>query len=243
MSGFQEFSFGEGDGGISGRRKRFKAEGGNTYRVSFIWFRGLSEGKVEFGTEEKPAAPQFNGAQTHFIPNVGYVVNKGPEFTKVAGEAPRARIGTVIVVWPTDKNGKLDKSALAEKGGEVLPWIFSGDKYRSLSQIHEEFPLSFHDVTLACTDTTYQKMTFTPCKESLFKTLAENPKAAERVKALIEAAQAIAGDIQGEIGQELTIEQVREKMAGGTGGTTGGPTGGAAVSSGDIDGMVDGILD
>ena len=245
MSGFQEFSFGQGDGGLTGRTKRFKAEAGSTYRISFVWFDGLMDGKLNFGTPEAPAAPKFLGAQVHYIAGAGYIINKGPEYTALAGDAPRARIGTVIIVWPTDKNGKLDKARLANNEDEVVRWIFSSDKYRSLQQIHDEFPLSQHDVTLSCTDSGFQKMTFTPCKESLLKTLSGNPAAAEHVARLISQAAQVATDIQSDIGQDMTISQIQEKLAGaGITTTASAPAGSSvAASSGDIDDYVDGLLD
>lgn len=247
MSGFMEFSFGEGDGHISGRQKKFKAQEGKTYRVSFIWVKGLETGTLDFGSEDTPGKPKFVGGQTHFIPNCGFVLNKGPEYTKLAGDAPRSRIGTVIVIWPTDKSGKLDKALLANGEGEVLPWIFSGDKYRSLGQIHDEFPLVDHDITMACTDAQYQKMTFTPCKENLLKALigkVDNPTAVSTVARLISEAQQIVNNLPNEIGKDWTIDQIREKMSGGSGGSpmVGGGNA-AAEAGGDIDNLVDGLLD
>lgn len=241
MSGFQEFSFGQGDGGFAGRAKRFKGEAGNTYRISFIWFEGLMDGKINFGTKESPNAPLFLGAQVNYIANVGYIVNKGPEYTKLAGEAPRSRIGTVIVVWPTDKNGKLNKEALAKGEDEVVRWIFSNDKYQSLMRIHQEFPLSQHDVTMTCTDSSYQKMTFTPCRESLLKTLADNPAAAEHIARLIGEAAQVASDIQNDIGREMTLDQIREKLNGAGGAAD--LNADSAVASSNIDDLVSSLDD
>ena len=247
MSGFQEFSFGEGDGHIGGRQKKFKAQEGQTYRVSFIWLNGLDTGTLDFGSEEAPGKPKFVGGQTHFLPNCGFVFNKGPEYTKLAGEAPKARIGTIIVVWPTDKSGKLDKARLANGEGEVLPWIFSGDKYRSLGQIHDEFPLVDHDITMSCSDAQYQKLTFTPCKENLLKALinkTDNPTAVTTVARLIGEAQQIASNLPNEIGKDWSLDQIREKMAGGGSPMASGGGGhSAAAAGGDIDNLVDGLLD
>ena len=242
-SAFQDFSFGDGDENIGTRGKRFKAEGGRTYRMSFLRYTGLDAGKPDLGTPDNPKAPRFLGASTNFISGVGHVVNKVAEYTQLAGEAPKKRVCTIIIVWPTDKSGKVDKVRLAANEAEVLTWTFSGDKYKNLMQIHEEFPFGTHDITAACPvdGTQYQKLTFAPCKENLLRTLMANPKAAEHVKVLIEAGMACETSIKDEVGRELSIAQIREKMTGAaTGATAGSP---ATTASGDIDSLVDGLLD
>ena len=190
------------------------------------------------------AGPIFVKEDANFIPNVGYVINKGPEYTKLAGgEAPRSRIGSVIVVWPTDKQGTVDKSALQRGEMEILPWIISGDKFVSLKAINKEFPFGSHDFTLNCSDGQFQKMTFTPCRESLLKSLLGNPKAKEITDTLIAKAQSIAGNINDHIGREMTIQQIRDKLAGGGGGGGGSVSPVDTMASGDVDSMVDNLLD
>jgi hypothetical protein len=240
MSGYREFTFGEGDAGVGGKSKPFKADAGRSYRVSFIWWKGLDQGKPDLDQ----AGPVFVGEDANFIPNVGYVINKGPEYTKLAGgEAPRKRIGSVIVVWPTDKQGSVDKAALSRGDVEILPWIISGDKFVSLKAINKEFPFGQHDFTLNCSDAQFQKMTFTPCRDSLLKALIGNPKAESIVADMIAKAQNISSKIMDHVGREMTISQIREKLAGGGGG--GGVSAGPieTMATGDIDSMVDNMLD
>jgi hypothetical protein len=241
MSGYQDFSFGENDSGIGEKTKRFKAEGGHTYRVSFGWWKKTDEN----GLAIMDGAPQFTGAQVNYIPNAGYIVNSGPEFTKLAGEPARTRIGTVLVVWPTLKDGTIDKTRLAAGDVEVIPWIFSGDKYKRLNHIHKEFPFGQHDVTLSCTDTQFQKIDFSPCKDSLLAKMMGNDKAKGLVDSIFADVARIVEGIRGEVGREMTIEQVREKLAGGGGGGGGSApvAQAAAVASEDIDSMVDDMLD
>lgn len=243
MAGYMEFSFGQGDAGIGDRAKRFKGEAGRTYRAGFIWLPSLATGKLDFGSNEAPVTPVFAGAQVNYIEGVGYIINKGAEYTQLAGgEAPRARIGTVIVLWPTDKAGKLDKAALARGEAEVIRWIFSKDKYQGLQQVDSQFPLARHDLLMVCTDSQYQKMTFTPCRESLLMTLSENKDAAAQalVEKLITEATSVVADIQSDIGREMTPAQIREKMAGVE--VSANP-GAAAATTNDIDSMVGGLLD
>ena len=234
---FQNFSIDDGDSHIGGRNKPFKAEANRTYRLSFCWWEGLADSKPDLDGK----APQFTGAQTHFIPNVGYVVNKGPEFTKLAGEPPRQRIATIVIIWPTDRNGVVDRSQLGSGGAQVQAWVFSGDKYRSLQQIHREFPFGSHDITLNCSDATFQKMTFSPCKENLLRSLMGNPKAKDIVDKFIGEATQILAKINDYVGREMTIQQVRDKLSGAGG--AGPELGPSTMPQGNVDSMVDDLLD
>jgi hypothetical protein len=234
-----QFGFDQGDERIGSKSNRWKGETGRSYRISFVWWAGLETGKPDLDQ----VTPKFVGADTNYLPGVGYFINKGPEYTRLAGQ-PRKRIVTPIILWPTDAKGTLDKNRLAAGECEVKVWIFSGDKYSSLKQIHAEFPFGQHDVTINCTDTQYQKMTFSPCKENLFRNLSNNPKAKTIVDGIVLEAQRIVADIQNEVGRDLTIQQITEKMNGAnaTAGVTGGVVAGAAVT-GQIDDLVDGLLD
>jgi len=233
---FQEFGIGAGDDHVGQRGKRFKAEKDRRYRASFAWWPKDKEGKLDTS-----GTPNFVGAQISYIQGVGYVVNTGPEFTKLAGKPPTQKVATVIIVWPLDSDGKPDKKKLRE--AEVLPWVFSGDKYTNLKAIHGEFPFGEHDVTISCTDAQFQKLNFTPCRGSVLAKLLSNEKAASIVGPMMEQAEALASTIRDEVGREMTLAQVQEKLAGGGGG--GGPVAGGAppAADGDIDDLVDGMLD
>lgn len=236
MSDTNVFGFGENDSDIGKKSKAWKAEGGNSYRMSFAWWN-IEDGKLVLD-----GSPKFAGALTHYIQGVGYVVNKGPEFTKLAGEPPRQRILTFLVRWPTNKEGVVDKNRLASDF-EVVPWVFSADKYQKLKGIHSEFSFADHDVVIACTDTNFQKMDFRPCRDSLLKTFMANEKAKPIVDAIVASVQDLATKTGEFIGREMTIQQVREKLAGGPGALTSTVgAGDSAAISVDIDNVVDDLL-
>lgn len=242
MGGYSTFSFGEGDGHVGQKSKAWKAEAGTTSRISFAWWPGLDSGAPNLDSP----APSFCGADTNYILNVGYVVNKGPEYTKLAGDPPRQRIATVIVVWPTDKQGNVNKARLTAGEAEVHPWVISADKYRSLQQVHKEFPFGEHDLTAACTDAQYQKLTFSPCRESLLRTLMRGAGTKSLADQLFADAAKIAASIQDHVGREMTIADIRQKLAGG--GSAGAGAGAAtaagnAAATNDIDGLVGDLLD
>lgn len=233
---FDQFGFGRDDDDIGGKNKQFKAEAGRTYRVSFAWWKLKEDGTPDLDAP----TPEFNKAPRNFGQGLGYVINQGPEYTKLfGGEAPRKGIGTVIVVWPTDRNGALDKARLGSGDFEVMPWVISEDKFEAIKPIHVEFPMGSHDLQCKCTDTKYQKMTFNPCRESLLRKILENPKTSEFAKQIMEKVQMAAAEVPNAIGRVMTLDQIREKL-------TGAPTdtaASAAISTEDIDSVVDDILD
>jgi hypothetical protein len=232
--GFKEFSFGSGDDNIGKQSKRFKGKEGETYRVSFVWI-----GKDEEGKE----VVRFTGCERHYVPNVGYFLHKGPEYARLAGGPPKQAVATIIVVWPTDKNGKVNKEAFQRgEGFEVKPWIFSAEKFDQLRRRNEEHPLDQCDLTMACTEAQYQKMDISPCRESLFRKLAEANS--ERSKKLIEDIKAevaeIEGNLRNDMARDLSLDKIREKM-GGQGSTPASRGGGGAAEN--VDGLLDNLLD
>lgn len=242
--GVNQFSFGDGDAGIGSKEKPWKADKDRIYRLGFLWFKGLEDGKPDMDLP----APQFAGGDSNWVDGVGHVINKGPEYTKLAGgDAPRKRIVTIIMIYPTTRNGDIDKAALIRGEIEVFPWVISGDKFSNLKNVNKEFPFGSHDCMAACSDAQYQKLVFTPCKDSFFRALTNNPKTAHILESVIAKGQAILASIQDHVGKEMSIQQLRDKLAGVTGG---GNRGSApmvsqadTISAGDIDSMVDSMLD
>jgi len=249
------FTFGTNDGHIGTRTKPWKAVDGTSYRVSFAWFPLNSD-----GTPDMRGNPQFTGKNTNYIQGAGYVINQGAEWTKLAGEAPRQRIATILVIWPTNKSGAVDASRLNDF--EVKPWIISSEKYKNLDSNNREFPFSQHDLTIKCEEGggQFQKLAFLPCKENLIRTLISksvepedktNEKAmasAHAAKAMVnrivEEVASVASSIQDHVGRVMSIQQIREKMTG-NGAPGQGPAAGGnfQASAGDISSIVGGLLD
>lgn len=243
----QEFGFGDNDSALSAKGSRFKAKEGESYRLSFIWWPGLEDGKPNLDA----SSPKFIGCKRFYIQNVGYFQDNPayPELAKLAGGQSKQTVGTIVVQWPTDQNGKLDKNRFQSGDYQAKSWIFSADKYRIIASGHEEYPLGQVDLNVSCTDTQFQKMTFLPTKENLLRKLIEANK--PEVQALIARAREMAADLPREIAQDLTPDQVKAKLsgqggaaaAGGRGPAAGGGGGGrGATTSPDFDGMLDDIL-
>ena len=252
MSNFQSFGFGQNDTGIGSRAEKFKGEKGKSYRIGFVWWDGI-EGGGEFGVsaltpkddsdEAKFAlTPKFIGGPRNYIQGVGYVINKGPEYTSLAGQPPKMMIATIIVSWALGKNGQPSKESLLNEMPDVMPWIFSQDKYEKLKKMHMSgYPMHSVDVQIDCEDTQYQKFNFLPAQQCIFKEMlkAGSSQGREVAAHIIENVRALAPTLEREIGQNLTIDQLREKM----GVETSGPVGNVVAGDQEVDQLLGSMLD
>jgi hypothetical protein len=243
------FGFGQNDAGIGGRAQKFKAEKNKTYRLGFVWWPGIEEGNfglknltIAEGADEASLTPKFIRAQRNFIKDVGYVINQGPEWTKLAGEAPKTQIATIIVSWPLGKNGQPTKESLFGDLPEVMAWIFGGDKYEKLKKQHQSgYPMWEWDVQADCEDAGFQKMSFLPAKQCIFREMlkSDSPQAKEIVNHILEQVRALAPRLEREIGSKLTLDQLREKL----GQDASSPVGSVVTADADVDNILGNMLD
>lgn len=233
MSGFSDFSLGGSAPILSAGKSRWKPEKGK-YRVSFVALPGLEDGNPDLNAD----APSFKGGRRLYAKGVGYFLDHGPEYQKIAGGPSKTAIATTLVFWPTDANGILDKARLAKGEFEVKTWVFSLDKYRQLEAIHAEFPLTKHDLNVVVTDPQYHKMTFSPCRDSLLATLKE--KGSDLFSTVVGVAKDVHGAIQNDIAQDMTLDQIREKLSGEVGSPVG--SSGGSASNLDFEDALDDVL-
>lgn len=216
LTGFTSFTFDDGDDKVGQKSNRFKAKDGETYRTSFAWFPGTEE-----GTPDYTRNPKYIGCKRGFRDGVGYFLASSPELEKLSQNPPKPVVGTVMVLWPTDRKGELDKARLSSGDFDVKSFVFSEDKYQDLKTKNSEFPFGKHDVKITCTDAQYQKLTFSSCKDSCLELiLAKKPEVYAR---LLDEVRAAIEALPGEMASNLTVQQVRDKIAkkgGGTGGTS-----------------------
>ena len=235
MSGFQDFTFDSGDENVGKKNDRYKGKENETDRVSFVWFHLDDDGKPKL---DEPVC--FTGCERHYVQGVGYFLNKGPEFSKIAGGPAKQAVATIMVVWPSDNRGRLDAEAFKKgEGHKVVAWVFAADKYDQLKRRNDEHPLNECDMILACTDTQFQKMDISPARESLFRKLYEssNEKGQSIAKAILDDVANVEKNLRQTLARDLTLDQLREKM----GGATSGPV--IDSSGDDVDGLLDKLLD
>ena len=244
--GFLDFSMDDGDDKIGKRSKRFSGETGRTYRATFCWFSvktadGWDDDAAwqADGTLHPDASIRYTGAERIYKPGVGYIIYGGPAYAQFG--TPKQSVATILLVWPTDKDGDLDVGSFkAGKGWQVQPWIFSTDKYNTIKKSNKRFSLLDHDLSIACTDAQYQKMTFTPEGESLLKKLmsSDKPEYKAVVSKIAAEVKSAAQNIRRDIGRELTIDQIKEAL----GEEVEGPTGGGSHASKDVDDLLDDLV-
>ena len=206
MSGFIDFGFGQGDDKLSGKKEKFRGRKGEVSRLSFAHWPVKSDGSLDLDAD----TPKFVGAKRFYKQGVGYFLDKGAEFEKVAGQRSKVAIATVVIKWPTDRDGELDKANLLKKF-KVLPWVFSNDKLVDLKGKHRNFPFGEFDVEVNCTDEQFQKMTFGSCRESLLRAILNNEQHVDVANKIREKIAAVAEGLPNLIAQDLDIDTVRER--------------------------------
>ena len=122
----------------------------------------------------------------------------------------------------------------------MKPWIFAKDKYEQLKRRHDEFPFGQYDLAIACTDTQYQKMDLSPCRESLFRKVLESDKMKGMADGVVSQVNAIAANIQDILARDVSIEKIREKL-GGAPPSNVSAVGGGGANTAAIDDLLDDV--
>jgi hypothetical protein len=228
--GFVDFGFGDGDKTLNRKTKKFDPEAGKTYLVSFVWYREYNAD----GTPNLSKNLRFTNCERIYKEGVGYFLYKGPAYAEFG--KPKTAIATVIAVWPTDNKGNADMSRLQDV--EVLPWIFSSDKYEILARVNDKFPLVKTDVQITCTDSKFKKITITPDNTSVMDALrkSEKPGAQALLKSIYGDVDAIANGIRRDLARDLSLDEIREKL----GMDVASPT--SSRVSKDADGLLDDLV-
>lgn len=243
-TGLSEFSFGQDDEDISYTTEKYKGEAGNTDRVSFVWFMDVDDN----GLPDLDGLPKFVGGPRVYVKGVGpfFVPPKDKELNalaKKAGEEPKLYAGTIIAIWPTDHEGRIDQENPRLDKVQVKPWIVPADRYRTLKRKHQEFPVGHHDMLLTCTDSQWQKMEISSCRESLFEKIVEgasndNDGAVKVLARINDQVEKLEDKVGGIIANDWPADTVKEKM----GLASGNPDMAGAVSDEAVDEMLGDIL-
>lgn len=196
--------FGQNDNKVmtGGRSERYKGKKNQTDRVSLCWFyKNEESGEYRMADTD---TPKFLMANYHYAPGLGYIAAKG-EYTTTKFGPPKRKLGTFIVKYKTDRNGALPKGSdgKAVFDYEVMEWNFGEDKYRLLATIHDEFPLTSHDLKVTCTDDQFQKLSFTACNGNALWQRDERLK-----KEVLERVAELGAQLS--ICRDVPIEQIKE---------------------------------
>lgn len=128
-------------------------------------------------------------------------------------------VTTLLLIYPTDRDGELDKSALATKW-QLKPWRFPPEKYDVIRKINRGLledgkSVATVDLSLSCTDAQYQKITITQAGPAIY---LRNDQFKHRV-----LTKAVSMYSKLNPFRSLTTDELREKLNMG-GGTSGGGT-------------------
>lgn len=226
----QEFSFDDGDNSIGDEVKRLKFKKDQTIRISFAWFP-----KDDKGNYNLSATPRFTGGNRVYVQNVGYILVNSPEVLKITQAQAKMSVATVVVIWPTDSKGNIDKARMKNGECSVVPWIFSKKKYAELKTIATEWPLGEHDLKITCTEEQYQQTTQTNCRESFLNKLQS--KGATSFDDIMERVESVSKELADFIGMDLSIDKLREKMGLSTSGSN------TAQTTEEVDDLIDDMLE
>lgn len=241
MSGFEKFGLGQNHSSLTkGKNTRWKPEKGK-YRVSFVGITGIENKNPIFDVSKSQI--NVTPVERLYVQGVGYFVDKGVEFQKLAGgKKGKLYLGVTVCFWPVNStNGQLDKNRLADGDFEVKNWVMGQDKFNQIASIHQEYPLIEHDLKIDCTDAQFHKMNFSPCRDSIFKKLKEDKT--DMFNSVVDIAQVVASKIDTDMAQDLTLEQIREKLTGESSSSSSTPTSFNLGGSTDFEDVLDNVLD
>lgn len=194
-----EISFDDGDDVVKDSRPaQYKGTVKNTTdRISIAMRRKDGDGK--------PIMDKigFVVVNTHYHPNLGYVICNNGYCCERMG-APKSRISTIVVQYPTDQEGVIDKPNL--KKYRVMPWVFGADKFKDLKRINRSNPLTEKDLEVTCKDVQYQKLSLVPSGEAIW---LKNEDLKADVLKKVAKLEEVLPDI---LGKKLTTEELREQL-------------------------------
>lgn len=213
MNAIFEMGFGVNDEETKNTSDKFKAKKGETYRVSFAHWPLKDDGSLDIASP----TPLFKSGKRLYHPNVGYFLDHGPEFQRLAdGKPGKLQIATVIVVWPLKEDQEIDKEKITQGKFQVLTWVISKDKYTELATKHRKRHFGSHDLEIYCEDEKFQKMKFDTYNESILKGLleSENPKTQKLTSTLSSKIQNAALNLDSQIARDLSLEDIKAKLSG-----------------------------
>lgn len=251
MSGTFDFTIGN-DKKARTEKRRFSGDKGFTYRVSFAWYGdeylnddGLIDwDKVDGGATAKSpegASPLFKGTQRSYVKGKGYFINPGTkEYIDLLGP-PKKVCGTIIVQWPTTKDGEIIGQSLEEGDFDVLYWTFPPKKYEAFAPFHLEFGYSSHDLKISCTNSDFQHLDFSLKKGCLLRKVATSDKPAfqKMYREIMNKVAMRAEGMTAEFGRDLSPSDIRKVLAGQSVTNVSVNT----VDAGDVDDAIDDVLD
>lgn len=189
---------------------RFKARDGETYRVSLAWYPMGDNGILKMSKK----APQFMKANRHYVEGSGYIISNGAEWDKLCmaqgSKGPKLCFATVMVVWPTDRSGQIQKENLTSDW-KVQTLILDRNKFKQLRGIHQEWNLSEVDISIYCPEggAQYQKLQFMNKKDNMLSLVLNSEKAEDAAKKISASVEAASAKVRADIGRDMSLSDLK----------------------------------
>jgi hypothetical protein len=172
--------------------------------------------------------PRFKVFSASYKKEVGYVqwpAKLTPEEEKIWRKAGEKRdyITTLILQYPTERDGDVDKERLKSDftsgRARILPWRFSADKYAQIrkvnkTQLENGGSVASVDLAISCQDTGFQKLEIHASGACLYH---KNDRYRQQV-----LEQAVPMYEKLNPFRQMTTDELREKLGMSGGGSSGG---------------------
>jgi hypothetical protein len=178
----------------------------------------------------------FKKMQAHYSEGVGFVLSRlgkdGVDADSIWKRLPEPKLyfTTLLLLYPTDREGNLDKEGIKRQEWRLIPWRFGKQVYEDIWKQNEGlrengFSLAGQDIKLECKDIQFQKIAVSFVGPAIWQK-------SESFKQQI-LSQAISFYPKLVPFREMTTDQLRAKLG------LGGPAGVQDVSGGDYTELLD----
>ena len=179
----------------------FKPAVDRTYRISFAWW------PVADGFHA--ASPRIRGGRRFKVTGLGHVLATEPRIATLSEGAAEEVGATIVVVWPTDERGQLDRDRFVAGEFEVVPWVVSMDTLDVLRRRHAEFPFGESDLSIRVRT---GGLDIASCKGNLLATVFDTLKLSHLADSIREQLRRVETTIDSAIGRAMTFEEVTDAL-------------------------------
>lgn len=157
----------------------------------------------------------FKKFNAHYQEGLGYVISRlgkdgaeGDEVWKKLDE-PKLYFSSLLLIYPTDAEGNIDKQGIKSGNWKVIPWRFGKKTYENVWKLNDSFrenglSIANQDLKLECTEGKYQNISVNSAGPALWQR-SDNFKKMVLEKALPFYDKLIPF-------RELSTEQLRAKL-------------------------------
>lgn len=161
--------------------------------------------RIKFSQEKRDRisilSPNVIAIKTHYIEGIGTFLCFGGACCKI-GDTPRVKYLFPVIVYTTDKKGRPITQDI-----ELKVLAVGQEQYDSIQMIQEEVgDITSIDLIVSCSDSEYQKASYTQTKEALWK------KSSKARDYILKEWPKVKDHIVDPIARSLTESQFKEKM-------------------------------